>query len=141
FWFLEKGFRTRRLIFFLTTGFVLAFQLFNTHWQIAYYTCLCIGVYGIVRSIGILREEDTGDHFPLLKLAGMNLVVLVFFLTTVAISLLPLANWSADTTRGVASGSNRGKGGLDVEEAMSWSLPPEELVTFAIPGFFGLSRQ
>ena len=24
---------------------------------------------------------------------------------------------------------------------MSWSLPPEELVTFAIPGFFGLSRQ
>lgn len=141
FWFLEKGFRTRRLIFFLTTGFVLAFQFFNTHWQIAYYTCLCIGVYGIVRSIGILREEDTGDHFPLLKLAGMNLVVLVFFLTTVAISLLPLANWSADTTRGVASGSNQGKGGLDVEEAMSWSLPPEELVTFAIPGFFGLSRQ
>ena len=141
FYFLEKSFQTRRVIFFLTTGFVLAFQFFHTHWQIAYYTCLCIGVYAIIRSLGILRAEGTKEVSSMLKLAGLNLVTMLFFLSTVAISLLPLANWSTDTTRGIGSGANMGKGGLVKEEAMSWSLPPEELLTFAIPGFFGFSRQ
>jgi hypothetical protein len=30
---------------------------------------------------------------------------------------------------------------MQVEEAMSWSMPPEEIITYVIPGFFGLSRQ
>jgi hypothetical protein len=141
FYFFEKGFKTRRLIFFLTTGFVLAFQFFHTHWQIAYYTCLAIGVYGLLRTVGIIRRErKTGTH-GIPRLVGLNLVVMLFFLSTVAISLAPLANWSQDTNRGVQSGANQGKGGLDREEAMSWSLPPEELGSFVIPGFFGLSRQ
>lgn len=149
FYFLEKGFLTRRLFYFLTTGLVLAYQFFNTHWQIAYYTCLAIGVYGIARSIGILREERGGGK-QFAHLFALNLTLLVFFLTTVAISLAPLANWSKGTNRGENSGGNvvasvgasaQAKGGLDREEAMSWSLPPEELVSLAIPGFFGLSRQ
>ena len=137
----KRAFQTRRVIYFLTTGFVLAFQFFHTHWQIAYYTCLCIGAYAIIRSIVIVRTEGEKSGSTLLKLAGLNLVTMLFFLSTVAISLLPLANWSTDSTRGIGSGANMGKGGLAVEEAMSWSLPPEELVSFAIPGFFGLSRQ
>jgi hypothetical protein len=141
FWCFEKGFRTRRLFWFLATSFVLAFQFFNTHWQIAYYTCFAIGLYGIFRSVALLRSPEERSSFPLAKLLGMNLVVLFFFLTTVAISLAPLANWSQGTNRGVQSGANQGKGGLEREEAMSWSLPPEELAGFVIPGFFGLSRQ
>ncbi|GFO70148.1 membrane protein [Geomonas limicola] len=141
FYVLERGFLTRRLIFFLATGLVLALQFFNTHWQIAYYTCLCIGIYGIVRSLIILRSPQERALFPVPKLFGMNLVVLVFFLTTVSVGLLPLANWSQDTNRGVQSGANQGKGGLSRDEAMSWSLPPEEVGAFVIPGFFGLSRQ
>jgi hypothetical protein len=146
FYFLERGFQTRRVIFFLTTAFVLAFQFFNTHWQIAYYTCLCIGAYGIFRLVGIIiaEKEEGRRHLP--RLLGMNVALLVFFLTTVSISLLPLANWSKDTNRGVQSGANQAagaavKGGLDVDEAMSWSLPPEELGAFVIPGMFGFSRQ
>jgi hypothetical protein len=145
FYFLERGFQTRRMIFFLTTAFVLALQFFNIHWQIAYYTCLCVAAYGVARLIGIMRQPGERDTRALARLLGMNAVLLAFFLTTVSISLLPLANWSKDTNRGVQSGSNQQaagiKGGLDVEEAMSWSLPPEELAAFVIPGFFGLSRQ
>ncbi|HBG06074.1 MAG: hypothetical protein A2075_04205 [Geobacteraceae bacterium GWC2_58_44] len=149
FYFLEKGFKTRRAFYFLTTAVVLAFQFFHTHWQIAYYTCLAVGVYGVARSIGILREES-GAKKEFARLLGLNLTLLAFFLTTVAISLVPLANWSKDTNRGVNSGANavasdgaapKAKGGLAREEAMSWSLPPEETVAFVIPGFFGLSRQ
>ncbi len=138
--------RSRRVIFFLTSAFFLAFQFFNTHWQIAFYTCLCVGAYGIFRLIGIFVAEGKDGRKVLPRLIGMNAVLLVFFLATVSISLLPLANWSKDTNRGVQSGANQAggaviKGGLDIEEAMSWSLPPEELGAFIIPGFFGLSRQ
>lgn len=141
FYFLERGFKTRRTVFFLSTGIVLAFQFFYTHWQIAYYTCLGIGVYGIIRFILICREELKGASFSLYRLFSLNLVTLFFFLSTVAISLAPLAQWSQDTNRGAQSGSNEGKGGLQRDEAMSWSLPPEELACFIIPGFFGFSRQ
>jgi hypothetical protein len=141
FYFFERGFQSRRTIFFLATGLTLALQFFNTHWQIAYYTCLCIGVYGVFRSLAILRSAKDRAAFPVPRLVGMNLVVMFFFLSTVAISLVPLANWSKDTNRGMQSGANQGKGGLNREEAMMWSLPPEELAGFVIPGFFGLSRQ
>ena len=141
FYFLERGLRSRRAIFFLATGLVLALQFFNTHWQVAYYTCLCVGIYGLLRSLVILRSPEERAKFPFPRLLGMNLIVLFFFLSTVSIALLPLANWAQDTNRGVQSGANQGKGGLDRDEAMSWSLPPEEVGAFVIPGFFGLSRQ
>jgi hypothetical protein len=141
FYFFERGLQSRRILFFLATGLILALQFFNTHWQIAYYTCLCIGVYGLLRFLAILRSVDEPETIPLIGLLGKNLVVMFFFLSTVSIALLPLANWAKDTNRGVQSGANQGKGGLDREEAMSWSLPPEEVGAFIIPGFFGLSRQ
>lgn len=141
FYFLERGYRTRRTIFFLSTGVILAFQFFYTHWQIAYYTCLGIGIYGIIRFIGVYREELRNDKNGFYRLFALNLVTLFFFLSTVAISLAPLAQWSQDTNRGAQSGANQGKGGLQRDEAMSWSMPPEELAGFIIPGFFGFSRQ
>lgn len=140
FYFFERGFQSRRLIFFLTTGLVLAFQFFNTHWQVAFYTCLAMGAYGILRLVGVWWTERHGGAKGIARLVGLNAVMLFFFLSAVSISLLPLANWSVDSTRGVASG-DAGKGGLQREEAMLWSLPPEEVAAFVIPGFFGLSRQ
>ncbi len=141
FWCFEMAFQKRRLVWFMATSVILAFQFFGGHWQIAFYTCLCIGAYGVVRAIFILASPEERGSFPLPRLLAMNLVVMLFFLSTVAISLAPLAKWSTDTNRGVQSGANQGKGGLDREEAMSWSMPPEELGGFVIPGFFGLSRQ
>lgn len=137
----EKGFRTRRTFWFMATAMVLAYQFFNTHWQIAFYTCLCLGVYTLFRSLSILADREERLLLPAQRLLGVNLVVLFFFLSSVSMSLLPLADWSKDTNRGIHSGSNQGKGGLEREEAMSWSLPPEETAAFVIPGFFGFSRQ
>ena len=139
--FIERGFQRRRLIYFMAASVVLAFQFFNNHWQIAFYTCLAVGCYGLIRTIFILREQSDYKGKAAFKLITMNLVTLFFFLSTVAISLIPLSQWSSDTNRGVQSGENSGKGGLNRDEAMSWSLPPEELITFIVPGFFGLSRQ
>ncbi|HJV64639.1 MAG TPA: YfhO family protein [Geomonas sp.] len=148
FYFLEKGFQTRRIFYFLVTAFTLAFQFFHTHWQVAYYTCLAIGVYGIARSIGILvKERPAGKEVA--RLVGLNVTLLVFFLSTVAISLAPLSNWAKDTNRGgsatavsaSAGTSSQPSSGMSREEAMSWSMPPEETAAFIIPGMFGYSRQ
>jgi hypothetical protein len=134
----ERAVQERRAFWFLTTGMVLAFQFFHGHWQIAFYTCLALGFYGIIRGIMVAVNDKWRAAS---KFAALNLVMLVFFLSSVAISLMPLASWSKDTNRGVQSGENSGKGGLNRDEAMTWSLPPEELGAFIIPGFFGLSRQ
>ena len=141
FYFLERGYQSRRVLMFMASAVVLAFQFFNMHWQIAFYTCLALGVYGLCRSAAMVVAEHVNRAAVVRKLAGLNLVVLVFFLTTVSISLLPLADWSKETIRGSRSGSNNGAGGLNVEEAMSWSLPPEEVASFLVPGMFGFSRQ
>lgn len=134
-YFLEKGFRSQRWLHYLAAGMVLAFQFFNTHWQIAFYTCLAVAAYLLVRLLagGTLREKGR----DLL----MTVVMTLFFVCAVAISLAPLASWSRDTNRGVHSGANQGKGGLARDEAMMWSLPPEETAALVIPGLFGLSRQ
>ncbi len=141
FYFLERGYQTRKVLMFMTAAVVLAFQFFNMHWQIAFYTCLALGVYGLCRTVAMVVAERDNRAAVAWKLAGLNLVILAFFLTTVSISLLPLADWSKETIRGAKSGANQGAGGLNVDEAMSWSLPPEEVATFLVPGLFGLSRQ
>ena len=142
FFFLERGFQRQRLIWFLACAFTLAFQFFNYHWQIAFYTCLCMAFYGLLRyAFELYDARKRGENKGGLRLLSLIVVLLLFFLTTVSISLLPLANWSKETNRGGESGANQGKGGLERDEAMSWSMPPEELLTFVIPGAFGLSRQ
>jgi hypothetical protein len=139
FYFLEKGFRSGRWFHYLCAAMVLTFQFFNTHWQIAFYTCLGVAVYGIIR----LLEQLYADE-PLRQIGRtllMGIVMVLFFLMASAISLAPLVGWSKDTNRGVHSGANQGKGGLDRNEAMMWSLPPEEALALVVPGLFGLSRQ
>ncbi len=139
FYFLEKGFHSGRWFHFLCAGMVLTFQFFNTHWQIAFYTCLGVGIYGIMRLLeGVYHGEPARQTGRTLL---MGLVMVLFFLAASSISLAPLAGWSKDTNRGTHSGANQGKGGLDREEAMMWSLPPEEVAALVIPGLFGLSRQ
>lgn len=142
FYVIEKAFQTRRLIWFMATSVILTVQFCGGHWQIVYYTCLALAVYSIGRTAGIVvSERAQGVPSSLPRLLAYNLVVLFFFLSTVAVSLAPLANWSTHSNRGVKSGANQGKGGLERQEAMSWSLPPEELGSMVIPGLFGLSRK
>lgn len=139
FYFLEKGFRSNRWFPYLCTGMVLAFQFFNTHWQIAFYTCLGVAVYVVAR---LMAGFHAGPGQPRNdRILLMSVVMTLFFLMASAISLAPLVGWSQDTNRGALSGANQGNGGLDREEAMMWSMPPEEAAALIIPGLFGLSRQ
>lgn len=127
---LEKGLQERRPFYFLLTGGALAFQFLEMHWQIAFYTCLAVGFYFIFRVINICfqsRDIKGGGKLTIYAV----LMVIVFFAGS-SISFLPVYSWSKTTERA---------GGMSYEDGMSWSMPPEELVTYLIPGFFGLSRK
>lgn len=127
---LEKGLQEKKPFYFLLTGGALAFQFLELHWQIAFYTCLAVGLYFIIRVLNIYMQNKDAKEGGKLFVYAM-LMVIVFF-TTSSISFLPVYEWSKTTERA---------GGMATEEGMTWSMPPEELVTYMIPGFFGLSRR
>lgn len=130
FFFLEKGLQEKRPFYFLLTGGALAMQFFEMHWQISFYTCLAVGFYFIFRTIGIyLQNRNIHESGRLAVYA--TLMVVIFFAASL-ISFLPTYEWSKTSERA---------GGMAYEDGMSWSMPPEELVTYIIPGFFGLSRR
>ncbi|MEK7851992.1 MAG: hypothetical protein AAB275_08905, partial [Deltaproteobacteria bacterium] len=53
---LEKGLQEKRPFYFLLTGGALAVQFLEMHWQIAFYTCLAVGLYFIFRVASIYLQ-------------------------------------------------------------------------------------
>ena len=129
--FLEKSLRSRRLFHYSMTGLLLAVQFFNMHWQISFYTCLAVGVYWLFHVIWDLAES-TERRKRLGKDMLLAAVMTTLFFTTIAMSFAPLFSWSKQSER---------SGGMSHEAGMSWSMPPEEILTYVIPGLVGFSRQ
>jgi hypothetical protein len=129
--FLEKSLRSRRLFHYSMTALLLAVQFFNMHWQISFYTCLAVGTYWLFHMTWRLAREREyrGNLFKDVALAA---VMTILFFTTIAMSFAPLFSWSQQSERG---------GGMSHEEGMSWSMPPEEILTWFVPGLVGFSRQ
>lgn len=129
----ETALRRGELFHYLLTGLLLAVQFFNMHWQISFYSCLAVGLYWLFFILFRTKEQEVS---PKGRGFGRNLtlatVMLIFFFSTVAISFAPLYSWSKQSER---------SGGMGGSQGMSWSMPPEELATFLVPGLFGLSRQ
>lgn len=127
---LEKALQEKRPFYFLLTGGALAFQFLEMHWQIAFYTCLAVAFYFIFRVINIyLQNKDIKESG---RLSIYSVLMVAVFFAASSISFLPVYKWSKTTERA---------GGMADEDGMSWSMPPEELVTYIVPGFFGLSRK
>lgn len=127
---LEKALIEKRPFYFILTGGALALQFLEMHWQIAFYTCLAVGFYFIFRIISIYLQNKNIKEGG--KLTVYAILMVVIFFTASSISFLPVYSWSKTTERA---------GGMKTEDGMSWSMPPEETLTYIIPGFFGLSRQ
>ncbi|MDH3972698.1 MAG: YfhO family protein [Deltaproteobacteria bacterium] len=127
---LEKGFQDRKLFYFLITGAVLAVQFFEMHWQISFYTCIAVAFYFIARLTNLHLEDKNTKESARLFVYGTVMVVVLF--AAISIEFLHIYDWSKRSERA---------GGMSYDTGMSWSLPPEELVTFLIPGFFGLSMK
>lgn len=145
---MEKALRSGRFFHYALTSLMLAIQFFHMHWQISFYSCLAVGAYWFWYEAGRFREQG-GEHGRQFTKDVMLAVVLVaLFFSTIAMSFAPLYSWSQQSERGETVGGTTGKGttkaaerGIGYDEGMSWSIPPEEILTYFVPGLFGYSRQ
>lgn len=149
FLFLEKALRSGRFFHYALAALMLAIQFFHMHWQISFYSCLAVGVYWCWHVGGRFLTEKGGYAQPFRKdLLLVSAMVLLFF-STIAMSFAPLVSWSQQSERGDAvttaapggDGAARAEKGIGYEEGMSWSMPPEEILTYFVPGLVGFSRQ
>lgn len=149
FLFMEKGLRSGRFYYYALTSLMLAIQFFHMHWQISFYSCLAVGAYWIWYAAGRFREQRGQYSRQFAKDFLLATVLVALFFSTIAMSFAPLYSWSRQSERGEAvSSAAAGQGaestaekGIGYDEGMSWSLPPEEVLTFLVPGLFGYSRQ
>lgn len=148
---LERALQSGRLFHYALTSLMLAIQFFHMHWQISFYTCLAVGAYCCFYA-GANFLTLKGEYVGTFRRELVLVTVMVFlFFSTIAMSFVPLYSWSKQSERGDAvtttaqadggSSASASGGGIGYEEGMSWSLPPEEILTYVVPGLFGYSRQ
>ena len=129
FWALERALHRKTLPAFLLAGAVLGFQFWQGHIQISYYICIAVGIYFLIR-VGLLYRRQR-DLKQVSRLAVLGVVMVVVFLLLSAVEFLPLISFAQVSERAE---------GVSYEFATNWSMPPEEIVTYIIPGFFGFRR-
>lgn len=129
FWTFERALRRKTLGAFLLTGAALGFAFWQGHIQISYYLCLAVGIYYVVR-VGVLYARKRNVK-QIAKLTVFALIMVVIFLLMTASHFLPILTFAEVSERAE---------GVSYDFAVTWSMPPEELITYAIPEFFGLRR-
>jgi hypothetical protein len=133
--FLRK--RTLASVAFLAAA--IAVQLWNSHPQISYYTLLLGGLYAILVLIWERPERWHGRRL----LTGVLLGVLALLLAAGLVlepygAVLEYTPYSIRGEPGVFQEAQDAAGGAGWEYATAWSYPPEELLCFLFPSWFGL---
>lgn len=123
---LERAFRNRKIVDFLFLAIVLSLQLYETHIQISFYTCIVVAIYFIWRSVHVYKEEKDPK---MLRALYVKATVMVFFF--LALSSATFAQWLDFKELSERSS------GTSYAFATSWSMPKKELLTYIVPEFFG----
>lgn len=136
--------RGRSLKAFAWFALITAWQLWARHPQVTYYGFMLIGCIVIA---DVLAQEP-GAWVRARRLIGDAALViggLLLALGVVALPYLPVVQYTPESVRGgtpsaaselaAATGQEHDR---SWEFATQWSMHPKELVTFAIPSFYGL---
>jgi len=121
-------FRKPDLLRLVFLACVAGFQLQRGHVQIAYYGWMLMGWYVLWETIRMGREKAWGALG--LRWAYFAAAV-VLALGLAAVLYLPAWNYSHFSIRG------GGTQGLSYSYATNWSFPPEEMLAFVVPDWFG----
>ena len=117
----ECALRRNRLIYLWGGGLVIGLQFLAGHPQATVYSTGAGILYGIYRGI----ERRCGWKFWLLLFLGP-----IMGTGLAAVQLLPTAELVEFSVR---------RSGVGIERFVSMSLPPERIITFLLPNFFGNS--
>jgi hypothetical protein len=128
FFFLHAGIRTLGLAWFAGAAGTLAFALLSFQIQNAYYLLVAAAIWSI---FCLLRRPDRRPALIGRAVAmGLGAVAFGFLLT--AVNFLPFLDYIGQSTRGQ-------EGGRGYEYAVSFSMPPAELLSLAVPEHHGAS--
>ncbi len=120
----ERWMTTRRGLFIAIGGFALGMQALSSHPQMVLYSSGALLIWFIFRLF-------TKNDFLRNRIGGASIgfiLILVLGITISAVQLLPGYNFSKYSTRGED---------LSIDQAASYSLPPEESFTMLFPHLFG----
>ncbi len=128
FFFLHRGIRTGRVGPFIgaaaTIGFsLLSFQIQNNYYLLiagAIWAIYCLIETGVVKNRGALATRVT-----------LGLLAVGFGFMLAAVNFLPFLDYVAQSPRGA-------EGGRGYEYAVSFSMPPEEILSIAVPEEAGI---
>lgn len=111
----------------------IALQLWANHPQIVFYTWLVVGPYALTNLI--MQRDRAAVGRGLLLACALAIACLM-----VALPYLPVYDYAAHSTRGAPSvlPGAAASGTQSWDYATLWSFDPRELVSFVVPGFFGL---
>ncbi len=134
----------KNFVAFAVASFFFGGQLGVNHPQVTYYTYMLIAVWWLSRTVIHVRG-DRGYKAPIVE-AGLTLGVVAVGLALVALPYLPLWEYTSYSVRGAPSvlesvGASGGVKGATWSFATQWSFHPKELISFAMPSFYGLMGQ
>ncbi len=129
---IEKGFKSKRKIYFLLTGLVFAYQYFG-HPQVFYYSLWFTTGYFILKVLNEYKKGNKDKRIILHGIINYGIIGVTAVITALN-QLIPQYYYAKLTARG-------GGGTKSLKEvwdfATSWSMHPVELLTFLHSSFFG----
>ncbi len=134
-------FEKRRLLDLAILALTFGWQIaFGGHTQILFYSMVTVVILYIVWAIFELRERKSA---LVLKPAGYVAVALLLGFAVGALWYIPLLEYSPFSIRGMGPAITQAgaASGYSLTEATGWSFSPGELITFVVPGWFGLSSR
>jgi hypothetical protein len=128
FFFLNKGFDTKKFLYFVLGSLVIGACLLSPHVQMTYYLLMATFCYFVFRLVFLYRDERRiGTVF---KISGFFVIMIGLGFLISAVQFLPALSYLPFSPRG---GIGRG-----YSFATSWSLPKLELFDLITPHFSGL---
>lgn len=124
--FVEMYLRKRTFYPALLAGLVLAVQVLGGYPGMVFYTAMGGVAYLLFRTVAIYQEER--DARTIIRLLLLSVIIPLIAILLSAIQLVPALELTRLSTR---------SGGISYDFATSFSFPPENLVRFLVPGFFG----
>lgn len=122
-------------------AFAVSFQVKANHQQITYYLALMLLILAASLFIRLVSDKERRDRLGRFFIAsGLLLVFGTAGIATNANKLVPVYKYTEQSMRGgseLASASNSGSGGLELDYATAWSYGWEELPNMMIPNFNG----
>jgi len=125
---------------FAVTALFASLLIGQNHVQMVYYTLIIAAIMYVAFFIKSFKEKQISVA---VRSGVLALIAGILGLACSAVTMLPTAEYAKESTRGGRSEltqdnkENKTKGGLDKEEAFSWSYGLGETFTFIVPDLYG----